>query len=173
MIHTTFKSVENGITCCCNLGGLKIRRKTRTPDTGKISWWFVIHADEAVLCELASKWESVNLQTSWQLQTCLKPAVVIEETHADDTGSFLEDKYWWHHWNDQWGYWTMSPKSTSSISMREVFYLEETLPYMFMLTSHTMLFSLVTVTLNILFCLSHAINLCKLCTDLLIVVLMS
>ena len=87
MIHTTFKSVENGITCCCNLGGLKIRRKTRTPDTGKISWWFVIHADEAVLCELASKWESVNLQTFWQLQTCLKPAVVIEEeTDADDTG---------------------------------------------------------------------------------------
>ena len=64
---------------------------THTADTGKISCWFVIHADEAVLCELNSKWESVNLQTSWQLQTCLKPAVVIEETYADDTGiAFLK-----------------------------------------------------------------------------------
>ena len=46
-----------------------------------------------MLCELASKWESVNLQTSWQLQTCLKPAVVIEEeTDASDTGSLLEVK---------------------------------------------------------------------------------
>ena len=32
-------------------------KKTRTADTSKISWWFVIHADEAVLCELDSKWE--------------------------------------------------------------------------------------------------------------------
>ena len=31
---------------CCNLGSLKIRRKTCTADTGKTSWWFVIHADE-------------------------------------------------------------------------------------------------------------------------------
>ena len=92
MSHTTSKSVGNVITCCCNLAGLKIRRKTRTADTGKISWWFVIHADEAVLCELDSKWESVNLQTSWQLQSCLKPAVVIEEeTHTGGTGSPLED----------------------------------------------------------------------------------
>ena len=57
-----------------------------------ISWWFVIHADEAVLCELHSKWESVNLPTSWQLQSCMKPAVVTEEkTHTGDTSSPLDD----------------------------------------------------------------------------------
>ena len=42
----------------------------------------------AVLCELDSKWESVKLQTSWQLQSCMKPAVVTEEeTHTGDTSS--------------------------------------------------------------------------------------
>ena len=92
MSHTTSKSVENVITRCCNLAGLKIRRKTRTADTGKISWWFVIHANEAVLCELDSKWESVNLQTSWQLQSCLKPALVNDaETHAVGASSLLDE----------------------------------------------------------------------------------
>ena len=92
MSHTTSKSVENVITRCCNLTGLKIRRKIRTADTGKISWWFVVHADEAVLCELDSKWESVNLQTSWQLQSCSKPAIVNDaETHAGGTSSLLDE----------------------------------------------------------------------------------
>ena len=67
-------------------------KKTRTADTGKISWWFVIHADEAVLCELDSKWESVNLQISWQLQSCSKPAVVNDvETHAGGATSLLDE----------------------------------------------------------------------------------
>ena len=52
--HTTSKSVENVTTHSCNIAGLNIRRKISTADTGKISWWFVIHADEAVLCELDS-----------------------------------------------------------------------------------------------------------------------
>ena len=92
MSHTTSKSVENVITRCCNLAGLKIRRKTRTADTGKISWWFVIHAEEAMLCELDSKWESVNLQTSWQLQSCSKPAVVNDaETHAVGASSLIDE----------------------------------------------------------------------------------
>ena len=58
------KSAVNVIARCCNLAGLKIRRKPRAADTGKISWWFLIHADEAVLYELDTKWKSVNLQTS-------------------------------------------------------------------------------------------------------------
>ena len=92
MSHTTSNSVGNVITRCCNLAGLKIRRKTRTADTGKISWWFVIHTDEAVLCELDSKWEAVNLQTSWQLKFCLKTAaVIVEETHTGGTDSPLQD----------------------------------------------------------------------------------
>ena len=52
MTHTTSKSVENVTSRSCNIAGLKIRRKTTTAD--KISWWFVIHADKAVLCELDS-----------------------------------------------------------------------------------------------------------------------
>ena len=63
----------------CDISGLKIRRKTCSTDSGKTSWWFVIHADEAVLCELDTKLESVNLQTSWLLKSCSKPAVAIAE----------------------------------------------------------------------------------------------
>ena len=54
--------------------------------------------------------------------------------------------------------------------------MEEPLPYMFMLTSHTMLSSLVIVTLNVLFCLSRLIYVNFVfvyCTDLLAVVLKS
>ena len=68
----------------CNISSLKIRRKTRFTDCSKTSWWFVIHADMAVLCELDTKRESVNLQISWLLQSCSKPAVAIaeEDPHA-------------------------------------------------------------------------------------------
>ena len=86
MSHSTSKSVGNAISHFCDISGLKISRKTRSTDSGKTSKWFVIHADEAVLCELDTKWESVNLQTSWLLQSCSKPvaAIVVEDLHVGD-----------------------------------------------------------------------------------------
>ena len=92
MSHSTSQYVGNAISHFCNISGLKIRRETRSIDSGKTSWWFVIHADEAVLCELDTKWESVNLQTSWLLQSCSKPAFTIaeEDSHAGDFEGPLE-----------------------------------------------------------------------------------
>ena len=71
--HATVKTVENVISRFCNIQGLKIRRKIRRNEiSGKSIWWFVIHANEAVLSELDAKWDSVNVQTSWILNQCTK-----------------------------------------------------------------------------------------------------
>ena len=84
MKHTTTKTIKNAISRFCNIEGLSIRRKTRNnPSTQKESWWFVIHADEVLLNELESKWDLVNLQTSWVLQYCSKPAVVTSPTSSN------------------------------------------------------------------------------------------
>ena len=86
MKHTTTKTIKNAISRFCKIEGLSIRRKVRNnPSTQKESWWFVIHADEVLLNELESKWDSVNLQTSWVLQYCSKPAVDASFTTNDDT----------------------------------------------------------------------------------------
>ena len=53
----------------------RIKRKTsRNVQSRKLSWWFVVHADEPVLRELDEKWESLSTQTSWILKPCSKPA---------------------------------------------------------------------------------------------------
>ena len=84
MKHTTTKTIKNAISRFCNIEGLSIRRKTRNnPSTQKENWWFVIHADEVLLNELESKWDLVNLQTSWVLQYCSKPAVVTSPTSSN------------------------------------------------------------------------------------------
>lgn len=73
--HATVKTVENVTSRFCNMQGLRIRRKTRRNGTsGRTIWWFVIHADEAVLSELDEKWDCVHVQTSWTLNQCTKPA---------------------------------------------------------------------------------------------------
>ena len=76
-IHTSTKSIENAISrfCKLDLKGLRIKRKTRSNDrTGKLNWWFVIHGEESMLCELESSWDALQTQTSWVLETCTKPA---------------------------------------------------------------------------------------------------
>ena len=81
-IHATVKTIDNAISRYCKVGGLKIKRKTRTnPSTGKLTWWFVVHDEEAVLCELEHKWENLHVQTSWELEQCTKPS---ESTIIDD-----------------------------------------------------------------------------------------
>ena len=85
MKHTTTKTIKNAISRFCKIESLSVRRKVRNnPSTQKESWWFVIHADEVLLNELESKWDSVNLQTSWVLQYCSKPAVDTSFTPNDD-----------------------------------------------------------------------------------------
>ena len=53
----------------------------------------VVHADEALLSELDNKWNSVNLQTSWVLQHCSKPADTASPTNDCSTdGSDITSK---------------------------------------------------------------------------------
>ena len=73
--HATIKTVENVIARFCKMQELRIKRKKgRNGATGRTIWWFVIHADEAVLSKLDQKWDSVHVQTSWTLGQCTKPA---------------------------------------------------------------------------------------------------
>ena len=72
MNQTSVKTVQNAISRFCKMDGLSIKRKTKT-GTSKSSWWFVVHADEKVLCDLESKWDEIHLHTSWMLQICSKP----------------------------------------------------------------------------------------------------
>ena len=81
---TRTRTVENAIDRFCNIQGLNIRRKvSRNDQSGKSSWWFVIHAEESVLNDLESKWDSLNTQTSWLLKSCSKSRDV------EDSGSTL------------------------------------------------------------------------------------
>ena len=56
----------------CDIEGLNIRRKTRISHS-KTIWWFVIHCDESLLCELDSKCAVVNMQTCWDLKIFSNP----------------------------------------------------------------------------------------------------
>ena len=73
--HATVKTIENVVARFCSISeGLRIRRKThRNGSSGKTSWWFIIHGNENVQCELDEKWDCVHLETSWILKPCTKP----------------------------------------------------------------------------------------------------
>jgi len=94
MKHTTTKSIKNAISRFCKIEGLNIKRKVHSnPSSKKESWWFVVHANEVLLSELDNKWNSVNLQTSWVLQHCSKPADTASPTNDSSTdGSDITSK---------------------------------------------------------------------------------
>ena len=73
MAETTVRSVKNVITrfCNCTPRGLYVKRKDRVvAATNKSVWWYIVHADEEVLCDLETKWESIQLQLKWKLEHC-------------------------------------------------------------------------------------------------------
>lgn len=73
MAESTVRFVKNIITRFCNVapGGLYVKHKDRvTAATNKSVWWYVVHADEKVLCDLESKWEPIQLQLKWKLEHC-------------------------------------------------------------------------------------------------------
>jgi hypothetical protein len=84
--HATTRTIENAIDRFCNIQDLNIKRKiSRNRQSGKSSWWFVLHAEESVLKELESKWDSLSTQTSWSLKPCSKPRDV------EDSGGVAEN----------------------------------------------------------------------------------
>ena len=57
----------------CNINSISIRRKSRVTPSGRQRWWFVLHDEESTLCALQEKWSSVEIQTSWKLESCYMP----------------------------------------------------------------------------------------------------
>ena len=73
MAESTVRSVKNAITRFCNIApsGLYVKRKNKvTVPANKNVWWYVIHADEEVLCDMENKWEPIQLQLRWKLEHC-------------------------------------------------------------------------------------------------------
>lgn len=75
----TCKTVRNTISRLTQLScmnEIQVRRKFirgQSTRSGKDKWWFVMHGDEDSLQSLETAWETVKLQTGWQLEQCTKP----------------------------------------------------------------------------------------------------
>ena len=55
--------------------------------TNKSVWWYIVHADEEVLCDLETKWESIQLQLKWKLEHCF----MFKETTDPGPSSASDD----------------------------------------------------------------------------------
>ena len=65
---------------------LLIKRKYKNVNSSSAQrWWFVVRADEPLLQELDSQWDTIALQTSWQLTPLLQyiPASEIMARQSD------------------------------------------------------------------------------------------
>ena len=75
----TCTTVKNTIAHLTKLNGvneIQVKRKfisRQSTRSGKDKWWFVLHGDENNLKSLETTWETVKLQTGWQLEQCTKP----------------------------------------------------------------------------------------------------
>ena len=61
-------TIQSAIKKLCAIDSVRVRKKSKERPNGKVCWWFVIHDDEANLQVIDSKWEKVQLQTSWKLE---------------------------------------------------------------------------------------------------------
>ena len=70
--NSTASIVKSVISRLCKVDGeIRVRRKDKEGTLSKRSmWWYVVHGDEPLLTQLESKWDQVNLQTSWKLEPC-------------------------------------------------------------------------------------------------------
>ena len=74
---TTVKNTISRLTNSSCMNELQIRRKFvngQSTRSGKNKWWFVLHGNEESLQSLEAGWETVKLQTGWQLEQCTKPS---------------------------------------------------------------------------------------------------
>ena len=70
----TATTVIKSITRLTDVGrNVQVKRKYKTNGEGKIvRWWYILHAEEALLKQLEQEWERVQLQTAWKLEPCYK-----------------------------------------------------------------------------------------------------
>ena len=88
---TTIKNTIYFVTKVDSVKDMHIKRKVQTSDrTGKDKWWFLLHGAETDLKSLEEAWESLKLQTGWQLETCTKPVLTpptINQLPSPDNNS--------------------------------------------------------------------------------------
>ena len=73
---TTVKNTIAHLTKLNGVNDIQVKRKfisRQSTRSGKDKWWFVLHGDENNLKSLETTWETVKLQTEWQLEQCTKP----------------------------------------------------------------------------------------------------
>ena len=56
--------VQGAIKRFCGIESMLVKRKTKDMSNGKHKWWSVLHDDEAILCDLDTKW-SFKLHGNW------------------------------------------------------------------------------------------------------------
>ena len=82
--------VQGTTTRFCGIESILVKRKTKDMSNGKHKWWFVLHDDEAILCDLDAKRSLLEVQTSWKLEYCFKPAVPLQQ--AENINMSSENK---------------------------------------------------------------------------------
>ena len=73
-------AVQNAIKRICGITSIRVKRKEKELAGGKKQWWFVIHDDEDILCALDAKWNLIEVQTSWKLESCYRP--ISSDSHS-------------------------------------------------------------------------------------------
>ena len=65
----TCTSVKNTISHLTSVSNFQVKRKvSHSARSGKDKWWFILKGDEEALKSLGNVWETVKLQTGWQLE---------------------------------------------------------------------------------------------------------
>ena len=54
----------------CGICPEKVKTSFEKNDSGRIFRWFVIHDSEEVLSTLDTKWQQIQIHTSWKLEPC-------------------------------------------------------------------------------------------------------
>ena len=72
---TTVRNTISRLTQLSCMNEIQVKRKFvsgLSTRSGKDKWWFVLHGSEDCLQSLETAWETVKLQTGWQLEQCTK-----------------------------------------------------------------------------------------------------
>ena len=87
----TTGAVHSAIKRFCGIESVRVKRKSRIMPNGNHQWWFVIHDDESVLSDLDTKWNLVQVQTSWKLECCYKPSVPLQQADNINVSTVNKD----------------------------------------------------------------------------------
>ena len=77
--------MKSAISRVCN-DTVNVKRKLKT---GEQTRWFVLHDSEEALTSLESKWEQLEVQTSWKLVKCYMPQF-DDQTPANETSDQVQ-----------------------------------------------------------------------------------